>query len=92
MARPLNTELRSCKNANPVTSCLNQLTHGRKFRAALMDAGVDFVAVDNPHANKLTVHIVAVVAQDERDHQRPDVGRPRSCHGAGQELPIGPSA
>jgi DNA invertase Pin-like site-specific DNA recombinase len=28
---------------------------------------VEFVAVDNPHANKLTVHILAAVAQHERE-------------------------
>jgi DNA invertase Pin-like site-specific DNA recombinase len=27
----------------------------------------EFVAVDNPHANKLTVHILAAVAQHERE-------------------------
>jgi len=32
-----------------------------------MDAGVEFVAVDNPHANKLTIHILAAVAQHERE-------------------------
>ena len=32
------------------------------FVATLMDAGVEFTAVDNPHANKLTVHILAAVA------------------------------
>jgi hypothetical protein len=31
-----------------------------------MDSGVEFVATDNPHANKLTVHILAAVAQHER--------------------------
>jgi len=29
--------------------------------ATLMDSGVEFVAVDNPHANKLTVQIKADV-------------------------------
>lgn len=29
--------------------------------------GVDFLAVDNPHANKLTVHIIAAMAEHERD-------------------------
>jgi hypothetical protein len=28
---------------------------------------VEFIAVDNPHANKLTVHILAAVAQHERE-------------------------
>ena len=32
-----------------------------------MEAGTKFVAVDNPHANKLTVHILAAVAEDERE-------------------------
>jgi DNA invertase Pin-like site-specific DNA recombinase len=35
--------------------------------ATLMESGVEFVAVDNPHANKLTVHILAAVAQHERE-------------------------
>jgi DNA invertase Pin-like site-specific DNA recombinase len=30
-------------------------------------SGVEFVAVDNPHATKLTVHILAAVAEHERD-------------------------
>jgi hypothetical protein len=37
------------------------------FIAALMDSGVEFVATDNPHANKLTIHILAAVAQHERE-------------------------
>jgi hypothetical protein len=32
-----------------------------------MESGVEFVAVDNPHANKLTVHILAAVAEHERN-------------------------
>jgi DNA invertase Pin-like site-specific DNA recombinase len=32
-----------------------------------MDSGVEFIAVDSPHANKLTVHILAAVAQHERE-------------------------
>jgi Resolvase, N terminal domain len=39
----------------------------RAFIAALMESGVEFVAVDNPHANKLTVHILAAVAEHERE-------------------------
>ena len=30
-----------------------------------MESGVDFIACDNPHANKLTIHILAAVAEDE---------------------------
>ena len=32
-----------------------------------MNSGVEFVAVDNPHANKLTFHIPAAVANHERE-------------------------
>ena len=28
---------------------------------------MEFIAVDNPHANKLTIHILAAVAQHERE-------------------------
>jgi DNA invertase Pin-like site-specific DNA recombinase len=30
-------------------------------------SGVEFVAVDNPHANKLTIHILAAAAEHERE-------------------------
>ena len=32
-----------------------------------MDAGIEFVACDMPHANKLTIHILAAVAEHERE-------------------------
>ena len=32
-----------------------------------MESGVDFLAVDNPHANKLTIHILAAMAEYERE-------------------------
>ena len=32
-----------------------------------MESGVDFVCCDNPHANKLTIHILAAVAEYERE-------------------------
>jgi DNA invertase Pin-like site-specific DNA recombinase len=46
---------------------LDRLSRNLAFIATLMDSGVEFVAVDNPHANKLTVHILAAVAQHERE-------------------------
>jgi hypothetical protein len=33
--------------------------------ATMMESGVEFVAVDNPHASKLTLHISADVAERE---------------------------
>ena len=35
------------------------------FTSALMESGADFAACDNPHANRLTIHILAAVAEDE---------------------------
>ena len=57
---------RRCK-AKLVISKLDRLSRNLAFIATLMESGVEFVAVDNPHANKLTVHILAVMAQHERE-------------------------
>jgi DNA invertase Pin-like site-specific DNA recombinase len=46
---------------------LDRLSRNLAFIATLMEAGVAFIAVDNPHANKLTVHLLAAVAEHERD-------------------------
>lgn len=35
--------------------------------ARIMESGVEFVAVDQPHANKFTLHILAAVAEYEAD-------------------------
>lgn len=53
--------------AQLVIAKLDRLSRNLAFIAALMESGVEFVAVDNPHANKLTVHILAAVAQHERE-------------------------
>jgi DNA invertase Pin-like site-specific DNA recombinase len=37
------------------------------FIANLMNSDVEFVAVDMPAANRLTIHILAVVAEHERE-------------------------
>jgi DNA invertase Pin-like site-specific DNA recombinase len=46
---------------------LDRLSRNVAFLATLMDSGLDFVAVDNPHANRFTVHILAAVAEHERE-------------------------
>ena len=53
--------------AKLVIAKLDRLSRNLAFIATLMEAGVEFLAVDNPHANKLTVHILAAVAQHERE-------------------------
>src|SRR5712671_3689209 len=61
--------LEACKRhkARLVIAKLDRLSRNLAFIATLMEAGVEFLAVDNPHANKLTVHILAAVAQHERE-------------------------
>jgi DNA invertase Pin-like site-specific DNA recombinase len=51
--------------ARLVIAKLDRLSRNLAFVATLMDSGVEFVAVDNPHANKLTIHILATVAEHE---------------------------
>jgi DNA invertase Pin-like site-specific DNA recombinase len=53
--------------ATLVIAKLDRLSRNMAFTATLMDAGVDFVAVDNPHASRLTLHVLAAVAEHERE-------------------------
>jgi DNA invertase Pin-like site-specific DNA recombinase len=46
---------------------LDRLARNVHFISGLMESGVDFVAVDMPHANRLTIHILAAVAEHERE-------------------------
>jgi DNA invertase Pin-like site-specific DNA recombinase len=61
--------LAACKRqkAKLVIAKLDRLVRNPAFIATLMESGVEFVAVDNPHANELTVHFLAAVAQRERE-------------------------
>jgi DNA invertase Pin-like site-specific DNA recombinase len=55
------------KRAVLVIAKLDRLTRNVAFLANLMDGGVEFVACDNPHATKFTIHILAAVAEHERE-------------------------
>ncbi len=46
---------------------LDRLARNVHFISGLMEAGVDFLAIDNPHATKLMVHLLAAVAEHERE-------------------------
>jgi DNA invertase Pin-like site-specific DNA recombinase len=55
------------KKAALVIAKLDRLARNVAFIANLMDSGADFVAVDMPEANRLTLHILAAVAEHERE-------------------------
>lgn len=59
--------LRLCRlhKATLIIAKLDRLARNVAFVSALMEAGVEFVAVDFPQANRLTVHILAAVAEHE---------------------------
>ena len=54
-------------NAKLVIAKLDRLSRDPVFLLSLRDAGIEFIAVDMPHANRLTVGIMALVAEQERD-------------------------
>jgi DNA invertase Pin-like site-specific DNA recombinase len=64
----LKAALAACKKlkAKLVIAKLDRLSRNLAFIATLMESGVEFVAADMPHANKLTIHILAAVAEHER--------------------------
>jgi DNA invertase Pin-like site-specific DNA recombinase len=48
-----------------VIAKLDRLARSVYVTAALHKAGVDFICCDNPHANRLTIQILAAVAENE---------------------------
>jgi DNA invertase Pin-like site-specific DNA recombinase len=53
--------------ATLIIARLDRLSRNMAFIANLMDARVDFIACDNLHATRLTLHILAAVAEHERE-------------------------
>src|SRR6266576_3348268 len=83
--RPKLTEaLAACRvhKATLVIAKLDRLARNVAFVSNLMDAGVEFEAVDFPTANRLTIHILAAVAEHEA---RMISERTRAALGAAKE-------
>lgn len=65
----LREALAACQRSRAllVIAKLDRLARNVAFIAGLMESGVEFVAVDMPQANRLTIHILAAVAEHERE-------------------------
>lgn len=66
--RPLLKEaLNHCKltGATLVIANISRLTRSVYFLSTLMESNVDFVACDNPHATKVMLQLLTVIAEDE---------------------------
>lgn len=65
----LENALAECRKrkAKLVIAKLDRLARNVHFISGLMESGVDFVAVDMPEATRLTIHIIAAVAEHERE-------------------------
>ena len=61
--------LAACKRhrARLIIAKLDRLSRNVAFIATLMDGKVDFVCCDFPQANRLTLHVLAAVAEHERE-------------------------
>ena len=61
--------LEACRRqkATLVIAKLDRLSRNVAFIANLMEGGVEFIAVDFPTANRLTLHVLAAVAEHERE-------------------------
>lgn len=61
--------LKRCRvtGATLVVAKLDRLSRNAAFLMTLRDSGVDFVAADLPEANTMTVGVMALVAQHERE-------------------------
>ena len=65
----LKKALEHCKKigATLIIAKLDRLARNVAFIATLMESKAAFVACDNPHANKLMLHMLAAFAEHERD-------------------------
>jgi len=61
--------LAACKKhkATLVIAKLDRLGRNVAFISNLMESKIEFVAVDNPHANRLLLHMLAAFAEHERE-------------------------
>jgi len=80
----LQAALATCKRhkATLIIAKLDRLARNVAFIANLMESGVEFVAIDNPHASKLMLHMLAAFAEHEREQIIADQGSSRRRQGS----------
>jgi DNA invertase Pin-like site-specific DNA recombinase len=60
-------ELAKKESAVLVVAKLDRLTRDVSFVSALYSSGIEFVCCDNPNANKLTIQLLSVIAENEAE-------------------------
>ena len=65
----LTRALDACRRygAKLIISRLDRLSRDPVFLLSLRDAGIDFTALDMEHANRMTIGVMALVAEQERE-------------------------
>jgi DNA invertase Pin-like site-specific DNA recombinase len=53
-------------NSILIIAKLDRLGRNLAFLAKLLESNINFICCDNPNANKLTIHILAAIAEEER--------------------------
>ena len=63
----INKAIELCKKEGAILliSKLDRLSRSVSFIANLMESNIDFIAVDMPEANRLTIHVMAAMAEYE---------------------------
>jgi len=65
----LAAAIAECKRtgATLIIAKLDRLARNVHFISGLMESATNFIAVDMPHATRLTIHILAAIAEHERE-------------------------
>jgi DNA invertase Pin-like site-specific DNA recombinase len=68
----LKAAIELCKKhkATLIIAKLDRLARNVAFISTLMESVISFIAADNPHANKLMIHMLAAFGEHERDQIR----------------------
>lgn len=64
----LEKAIRFCRTSKAalIVAKLDRLARNVRFISELLEADVEFVAADMPHANRLTIHILSAIGEYER--------------------------